>query len=126
MSHLPEIYEDFKQLFPEPSKAYDDLAQSCHQWGPLDAKTRRLIKLGIAIGVDSEGAVRSHARRALEEGISPKEIQHAVLLALTTVGFPTMNAAMKVSLLFYRTLPKNSILYHIIQLFKQTTSRLKL
>jgi 4-carboxymuconolactone decarboxylase len=95
MSYLPEIYEDFTHLFPDQAKSYDELAMSCNQWGPLDAKTRRLVKLGIAIGVDSEGAVRSHARRALEDGISPKEIRHAVLLALTTVGFPTMNAAMK-------------------------------
>jgi alkylhydroperoxidase/carboxymuconolactone decarboxylase family protein YurZ len=95
MGYLPDIYEEFKHLFPGPAKSYDDLAVSCYEWGPLEAKARRLIKLGIAIGVDSEGAVRSHARRALEEGVSPEELRHAVLLALTTVGFPTMNAAMK-------------------------------
>ena len=95
MSYLPKIYEDFKQQFPELAKAYDALALSCHQWGPLDTKTRRLIKLGIAIGASSDGGVRSHARRALAEGASPDELRHAVLMALTTVGFPTMMAAMK-------------------------------
>lgn len=95
MGYLPEIYKEFKQEFPEVAKAYDALATSCHQWGPLDAKTRRLTKLGIAIGLSSEGAVRSHARRALEDGISPDELRHAALIALTTAGFPTMIAAMK-------------------------------
>ncbi len=95
MGYLPEIYTDFKQQFPELAKAYDALANGCQQWGPLEAKTRRLIKLGIAIGLSSEGGVRSHARRALEDGSSPDEIRHAVLLAFTTAGFPAMIAAMK-------------------------------
>ena len=95
MSYLPEIYQAFKQHFPEVDKAYDAIAASCHQWGPLDEKTRRLIKLGIAIGLNSEGGVRSHTRRALEEGIPPDELRHAVLMGFTTAGFPTMIAAMK-------------------------------
>ena len=95
MTYLPDIYTEFKQQFPEMAKAYDALAVKCHEWGPLDAKTRRFVKLGIAMGLNSEGGVRSHARRALEEGTSADEIRHAVLLAFTTVGFPTMIAAMK-------------------------------
>jgi len=95
MSYLPEVYQKFKQQFPEVAKAYDALAVSCHQWGSLDEKTRRLLKLGIAIGLSSEGGVRSHARRALAEGVSPDELRHAVLMAFTTAGFPTMIAAMK-------------------------------
>jgi hypothetical protein len=31
----------------------------------------RLVKLGIAIGAQAEGAVRSHARRALAEQMRP-------------------------------------------------------
>jgi 4-carboxymuconolactone decarboxylase len=70
MTYLPGVYKEFKQEFPEIAKAYDALAVKCHGWGSLDAKTRRLIKLGIAIGLSSEGGVRSHARRALEGCIS--------------------------------------------------------
>jgi 4-carboxymuconolactone decarboxylase len=95
MSYLPYVYKEFQQQFPEISKTYDELALKCHGWGPLDAKTRRLIKLGIAIGLSSEGGVRSHARRALIEGTTVDELRHAVLMAFTTVGFPTMIAAMK-------------------------------
>ena len=95
MNYLPDIYKEFKQQFPEVAKAYDELAAKCHGWGPLNEKTRRLIKLGLAIGLSSEGGVRSHARRALEEGITADELRHVVLLAFTTAGFPTMIAAMK-------------------------------
>ncbi|MBA7616865.1 hypothetical protein ES703_24167 [subsurface metagenome] len=95
MNYLPDIYKEFKQQFPEIAKAYDDLAVKCHDWGPLDENTRRLIKLGVAIGLCSEGGVRSHARRALEEGITVDKLRHVVLLAFTTAGFPTTIAAMK-------------------------------
>ena len=95
MSYLPGVYQEFKQQFPELAKAYDTLALSCHQWGPLDEKTRQLIKLGVAIGLCSEGGVRSHARQALADGASPDEVRHAVLMAFTTAGYPTMIAAMR-------------------------------
>ncbi len=95
MTYLPNIYTEFQQQFPEIARAYDELAVKCHSGGPLEEKTRRLIKLGIAIGLSSEGGVRSHTRRALEEGITADEIRHAVILAFTTAGFPTMIAAMK-------------------------------
>ncbi len=93
MGYLPEIYKDFIKQYPEINKSYDLLANACHRAGPLDKRSRRLVKLGISIGMSSEGGVRSHARRALEEGISPEEIRHCVLLAFTTCGFPNMVAA---------------------------------
>ena len=58
--------------------------------GPLDRKTRALVKLGLAIGGQMEGAVHSHTRRALEAGCTAEEIRHAVVLATTTLGFPSM------------------------------------
>ena len=95
MSYLPEAYKGFKKHFPEISDSYTGLAVSCNEGGPLDEKTREMVKLGIAIGLSSEGAIRSHTRRALETGATPEDIRHAVLLALTTAGFPAMIAAMK-------------------------------
>lgn len=95
MTYLPNIYREFMQQFPEIAKSYDELAAKCNGWGPLDERTRRLIKLGLAIGLNSEGGVRSHARRALEGDITADELRHAVLLAFTTAGFPATIAAMK-------------------------------
>lgn len=95
VTYLPDIYKEFRQQYPEIAKAYAELALKIHGWGPLDEKTRRLIKLGVAIGLSSEGGVRSHARRALEEGVTVDELRHAVLLAFTTAGFPSMIAAVK-------------------------------
>ncbi len=95
MAYLPDVYKRFTRDHPDVARQFDELAERCHTSGPLDDRTRRLVKLGIAVGLNSEGAVRSHTRRALEAGIPVEEIEHVIVLALTTVGFPTMIAAYK-------------------------------
>jgi alkylhydroperoxidase/carboxymuconolactone decarboxylase family protein YurZ len=73
--------------------AYTALAEQLHAAGPLSARERRLAKLGIAIGEQSQGGVRSHARKALAEGIEPEAIRQVAALAITTGGFPAALAA---------------------------------
>jgi alkylhydroperoxidase/carboxymuconolactone decarboxylase family protein YurZ len=92
--YLPEVYEQFSDRFPEVKEAFDALGSAEHQAGPLGERERRLIKLGIAVGAESEGAVRSHVRKLLGIGTSQAEILHAIVLALTTIGFPATNAAL--------------------------------
>ena len=91
--YLPKPFQKFESQYPEIAKLYEELGVKCQSAGPLDAKTRYLVNLGIATGAVSPGAVKSHARKALEKGASPEELYHAMLLALTTVGFPAMIAA---------------------------------
>lgn len=92
--YLPKIYENFSDNFPEVLKDYKKLGRSCRAAGPLDQKTQDLVKLGIAVGTNSRGAVMSHTRKALASGSTKEEIIHVVLLALTTIGFPIMMASM--------------------------------
>ncbi len=92
--YLPKKYTNFKKAFPEIFDHYDALGRICRDSGPLDGKAQSLVKLGIAVGAGSRGAVMSHTRKALDEGVSPEEIRHAILLALSTIGFPNMIAAM--------------------------------
>ena len=89
------MYQQFTRDHPDVFRKFDELAKTCSAAGPLDDRTRRLVKLGIAVGLNSDGAVRSHTRRALEVGIPAEEIEHVTVLALTTAGFPTMIAAYK-------------------------------
>lgn len=90
---LPRPYRQFKKDFPEAAEAYERLGNACRQ-GPLDARTRELVKLGIAMGAGLESGTHSHARRALDAGATPDEVRHAALLATTTLGFPAMMRAM--------------------------------
>jgi alkylhydroperoxidase/carboxymuconolactone decarboxylase family protein YurZ len=74
--------------------AYEHLGEAVAEGGPLDVKTRRLIKLALAIGCSSEGAVHSHVRRAVTEGIAHDELRHVMLLAIPTLGLPAAVKAM--------------------------------
>lgn len=80
----------FQKRFPAVFRAYDSLGAATAEAGPLDGKTRALVKLAIAIGGQMEGAVHSHTRRAVEAGCGTDEIRHVVLLSTTTMGFPAM------------------------------------
>jgi len=91
--YLPDIYVSFRERFPEVAQAQDRLAAEVDSAGPLDERTSRLVKLGIAMGSLSEGAVRSNARKALAAGATLEEVQHVVLLSFTTRGFPAAVAA---------------------------------
>ena len=86
-------FERFAKEFRTAHAAYERLGEACHTSGPLDGKTRELIKLGMSIAARSEGAVHSHVRKALHAGASQKEIKHAVCLAIPTLGLPTTVAA---------------------------------
>lgn len=92
--YLPKIYGKFSKEFPDVFEQFKKLGITCRQAGPLDAKCQNLIKLGISLGVNSRGGVMSSTRKALESGASREEIVHAVMLGMTTSGFPNTIAAL--------------------------------
>jgi alkylhydroperoxidase/carboxymuconolactone decarboxylase family protein YurZ len=92
--YLPEKYTEFNKRYPEIFEKYKELGIACRESGPLDEKTMNLVKLGIAMGTNSRGGVMSATRKALEAGATKEEITHAVLMGLTTLGFPSMISSM--------------------------------
>lgn len=94
MPELPGQYLNIKKRFKKLLRAVDNLGKATKEAGPLDIKTSHLIQLAAAAAIRSEGALHSHARRALEAGASPEEIYHAIILLTSTIGFPTVSAAL--------------------------------
>lgn len=91
--YLPRVYRDLRAEHPGIAEAYDALGDACRRAGPLNEREQRLVKLGIAIGLTSEGGVRSHVRRGLSEGIPAADLLHAIAIAVPTAGFPATAAA---------------------------------
>jgi 4-carboxymuconolactone decarboxylase len=91
--YLPDIYVRFGREHPKTAEAYGRLAETCRDAGPLTDREQRLVKLGVAVGLASEGAVRSHVRRGMAEGMTPDQLIHAIVLAIPTAGFPASMAA---------------------------------
>ncbi len=93
MSRLPNQYVGIGKRFKKYFNALNNLGKAAKSSGPLNEKTAQLIQLAAAATVHSEGSVHSHARRALDAGAKPEELYHALLLLTSTIGFPTVSAA---------------------------------
>ncbi len=91
---VPKRFKKFKEDFPKVADAYEALGDAVHASGPLDKKTRALVKLGISAGARLEGGFHSHVRKAIDAGVTKEEMVHAVMLALPTIGLPSMMAAL--------------------------------
>ena len=94
MTKLPNQYLSIRKRFGKLFDAVDNLGKVTRNLGPIDQKNSHLIQLAAAASIKSEGSVHSHTRRALEAGASPEEIYHALILLTSTVGFPTVSAAL--------------------------------
>ena len=88
-SAIPSRYREAQLRFPEILSAYERLGKALEVAGPLSKREQRLVKLGLAFGARMEGASHAAVRKALDAGLKPPEIEHAALLAMSTLGFPS-------------------------------------
>lgn len=91
---LPKAVNQFRKRHPKVWKAFNELGERCHEAGPLDEKSRRLVKLAMSIGAGLEGATHSALRSARKAGVTADEIDHVAVLAISTLGLPAATRAM--------------------------------
>ena len=92
-NELPGAAGDIAKNHPAIWAAYAQLGAATAAAGKLTERERRLVKLALAIGAASEGAVHSHARRGLAEGIPKQDLDQVALMAIGPLGFPRAVAA---------------------------------
>ena len=88
MKKVPGSFRKFVEIYPECGMTYEALALASREAAGFAEKDAELLKLALAMGSRLEGAVHSHARRALEAGATAAEVRGVALLGLTTLGFP--------------------------------------
>jgi len=94
MSKAPKHFRNLRERFPTYIDTLDQLGETVRTLGPLDDVTCQLMQLAAAAAARSEGAVHSHARRALEAGATREELEHGLLCLTSTIGFPAVSAAL--------------------------------
>jgi alkylhydroperoxidase/carboxymuconolactone decarboxylase family protein YurZ len=92
---LPDAYEAFRTRFGAHIDMLDTVGEMVTQSVGMDAKTRHLVKLGIAAGAGLTGAVKAHARQALKAGATADQVEGVALLCLTTIGLPRSVAVLQ-------------------------------
>ena len=92
-----ENFVYFKSMHTDVYKAYEAYGKVVHeQGGPIEEKTRWLIKVAVSAAGQHDFSLRSHIHKALSAGCTRSEVEHAILLIAPTAGFPTAMEAIMV------------------------------
>ena len=70
------------KLSPDTLKGYQTLSAAGGKTGRLDAKTRELISLAVAVTTRCDGCITVHVGEALKHGASREEIAEALGVAV--------------------------------------------
>ncbi len=92
---LPQHFKKLVKKYPKVWEAHQKLTEACAQTGPLNRKTREIIKVAISGASNQETAVERHAVMAMQAGVKKEEVYQAILQLTTIVGFPRTSAALK-------------------------------
>lgn len=88
---IDENLEYFTKRHGEIYDAYEKFGKLVHEeGGPLDEKTRWLIKVAVSTEGQNRYSLRTHILKAINAGCTKDEIEHSILLVAPTAGFPKM------------------------------------
>ena len=73
---------DIGKLSPDTVAGYQTLSKAGQKTGRLDAKTRELIALAVAVTTRCDGCITVHTAEALKHGASHEEIAEALGVAV--------------------------------------------
>ncbi|MGB5076333.1 MAG: carboxymuconolactone decarboxylase family protein [Sphingorhabdus sp.] len=75
---------------PEVMKAFSAMAQAATKEGVIDAKTKELIAIAIAVAIRCDGCVAFHAKAAVKLGATREEIMEVTGMALYMGAGPSL------------------------------------
>jgi AhpD family alkylhydroperoxidase len=84
-SFLPKVKASVASLAeaaPETVVAYRQVCSADVNAGHLDAKTRELISLAVAVTTRSDGGIAAHTKAAIDLGAKREEIAEALSVAI--------------------------------------------
>jgi AhpD family alkylhydroperoxidase len=97
MSDWPQLTKDLSALLrnlrggaPDVMKAFAGIAQAACKAKALDAKTKELIALGIAVAVRCDDCIAFHVKAAVEQGASKDEVSETLGMAIYMGAGPSV------------------------------------
>ncbi len=73
---------DMAKLSPQTVQGYGHLSEAGAKTGHLDAKTRELIALAVAVTRQCDGCIAVHAEAAAKRGATREEVMEALGVAI--------------------------------------------
>jgi len=97
MSDWPQRAKDLSALLrnlrggaPDVLKAFAGIAQAATASKALDAKTKELIALGIAVAVRFDDCIAFHAKAAVEQGATRDEVSETLGMSIYMGAGPSV------------------------------------
>jgi len=95
MSHGAAVREELRvptrelrHAIPQVYAGYKELHDSALAAGALDARTKELIALAIAVSKECDGCIAAHAHAAVQHGATPQEAAEAIGVTFVMNGGP--------------------------------------
>src|SRR5580658_299725 len=79
---LSTTIADIARTSPDIARGYRTLSEAGERTGKLDAKTRELIALAVAVTTRCDGCITIHTGEALKHGATREEIAEALGVAV--------------------------------------------
>jgi 4-carboxymuconolactone decarboxylase len=90
MEDIHAAFTVFKSEFPGLYEKIDASGRAVQvEGGPLDERTRALLRVAIAASSGRQQLLETQLAVAREVGVTEPEVLHALLLLIPTCGFPT-------------------------------------
>lgn len=85
---LREPTRELRRAIPAVYEGYRNLHEAALGAGALDAKTKELIALAIAVSKECDGCIAAHANGAVRQGAEPAEAAEAIAVTFLMNGGP--------------------------------------
>ena len=83
MQELMTRIGEIGHISPDTVRGYRMISDAGQKTGKLDAKTRELIALGVAVSLRCDGCITVHTSAAIKNGATKEEIVEALGVAIT-------------------------------------------
>lgn len=85
--------KQFQKEIPDTMQAFNQMARATHGSGALDAKTKELMSMAIAIAARCQGCLAFHAQACVKLGVTRAEFEEMVQVAVYMGGGPSLMTA---------------------------------
>ena len=82
------LTRELRHAIPQVYAGYKELSDAALAEGTLDAKTKELIALAIAVSKECDGCIAAHAHAAVLRGATPQEAAEAIGVTFLMNGGP--------------------------------------
>ncbi len=83
---IGKYWERYREVLPDVAEAYDALPQVVYAGGKLDAKTKRIMAVAIAVACGCRACMLYQTGHALDLGADAEEILEACAVAISLGG----------------------------------------